>query len=96
MSTQHTPGPWKPYMVSPSLYAIHGDARTISESTIATVSFGMRAEKSQEQADNARANARLIAAAPDLLVALENLLYEPMAERTVDAAKRALAKAKGA
>lgn len=78
----YTPGPWRVISEEWKSLSIHG----IDDRFIADVSLHY---------DTAESNARLIAAAPDLLAALENLLCEPMAERTVDAAKRAINKAKG-
>jgi hypothetical protein len=99
MSTP-TPGPWKPYEISPYSYAIHGDIGALTESPIANVIFGLRAETSREQAENAQANARLMAASPELLEALINLVADwervhgPIPQD--HEAKAAMAKAKGA
>ncbi len=68
---------------------------TLYQFDIALVRHGLEPNTAEKQKVNAEANAHLIAAAPELLEALKHLLCEPMAERTVDAAKRAIAKAEG-
>lgn len=96
MPTSHTPGPWKidryfpsrrPFGISQDLGNKPGKAVTTS---------GGFARKSTDEAE---ANARLIAAAPDMLEALEYICEAewdginepPWAER----ARAAIAKAKG-
>lgn len=64
MSKQHTPGPWKYEASTKTVRSIP------SNYWIATMD-------SWEGAVNHEANARLIAAAPDLLEALEMLLASP-------------------
>lgn len=85
--SKHTPGPW-----------------TIEETTLG--SFWVRQSGGPgafsitligtdgSETHNRKANARLIAAAPDLLESLENLL-DRRCEEHVRAAQNALAKAKG-
>lgn len=90
----HTPGPWDVNWIGPR-YSVNQSV-DYGNKHIAMVScFESRAE---EDAEN-RANARLIAAAPDLLEALE-LCYKSMmlgcADVDAQAAYRAaIAKAKG-
>ncbi len=69
---KHTPGPWKHNRgpVSESIYAPDGNGHLV-----AILYHG--------DADNQAANARLIAAAPDLLEALEELLQHKPAFRTM-------------
>ena len=71
MSTQHTPGPW----------ATDGDAYSGNLDIIALTGriAMLDCEFSEETEDVLTANARLIAAAPDLLAALERLAH-PMAD----------------
>jgi len=104
--TKHTPGPWE---ISPKNEAIitgeNGDVN------IATMweAFHLD-ERTGERVEEAYANARLIAAAPDLLEALENLVFlhtceqegiesgQPTPEEwytAVNAAEKAIQKAKG-
>lgn len=73
MNMKHTPGPWK-------LLDFENDERyevTTMESTkgfyrsVATVSYGYSEPADTQQ----HANAKLIAAAPELLSALENLVF---------------------
>lgn len=70
MTTQHTPGPWE---VSPdnagSQYTITGVG---SLEKAPTVAYVVRAK--HIASDTVQANARLIAAAPDLLAALQDIL----------------------
>jgi hypothetical protein len=94
MST-YTPGPWNannikddPNDLACAVWAADG------HTPICTTSFSVG--RYNEVGPRTRhANARLIAAAPQLLAALKALLCEPMAERTVDAAKRAIRAAEG-
>lgn len=102
MSTQHTPGPWavgyqegdKPYIVAeqgkqwrnPVICDLYADV-TPEDS----VTMGLWLEAY----DNAEANARLIAAAPDLLEALKGLAMFPLGTFQVQAARAAIAKATG-
>mgnify|MGYP001617764458 CR=1 FL=1 len=64
MTAQHTPGPWT---VEPEP---DGWSVTTNVYFLATVYFGHEGPKDTE----ASANARLIAAAPDLLAALQNVV----------------------
>lgn len=98
MKTEHTPGPWA--------YAGNGNITTQAAHygfTVASVdTFTGRSCCPDEER---RANARLIAAAPDMLAALEGLLTNAPAPKSVkqdyhymvsrEAAKRAIAKARG-
>jgi hypothetical protein len=68
MSIAHTPGPWHVYAV----YA-HVEIRAREDSDASVALIFPRANDSVAS-DAARANARLIAAAPDLLEALQRLL----------------------
>jgi hypothetical protein len=95
MSAQHTPGPWRVSLAGRT--KTRGiDILNVHELRIASCPEGTWLYRDHETRE---ANARLIAAAPDLLAALEGLfllldagsLYEPQAY----AARAAIAKAKG-
>lgn len=87
----HTPGPWEvamPGEVDEHYAVLDGFGHTASV-------YGY-----PEEASAALANARLIAAAPDLLAACEELLiylgdWNDMEDETCVAARRAIAKARG-
>ena len=96
MNTQHTPGPWRTVR-----FASKVDARNHSFG-IAYGRSGNRlaiVDGEGSASDANAANARLIAAAPDLLAALEALeAVLRMSERDIevfDVALAAIAKAKG-
>ena len=95
--SKHTPGPW-----SVDGEVIRGDEQSNGSVSVACIldgayPYGRRAGKS------ARANARLIAAAPELLEALNNLLSacdlpgdrDREIEQAIPHARAAIAKAKG-
>jgi 23S rRNA maturation mini-RNase III len=101
MST-HTPGPWK--VISRAGYSGHCVADNYTRSVAAFPSNSKRDETERD------ANARLIAAAPDLLAALQDIIglaeahsrkrgRNPIAQASVDAsmavARAAIAKAEG-
>ena len=87
--SNHTPGPWKAnFAISGEVYIFGGDRN------FARVFDEWRDEANQE------ANARLIAAAPDLLEALEAIMRYPKISEYVGSelankADAALAKARG-
>ena len=88
MST-HTPGPW--VVTDPDMDGFMSIKARIDDSYICRT-YGWEAE----YADEERANALLIAAAPDLLSALDEIVA--ISDRKHDAwdrAKAAIAKAKG-
>jgi hypothetical protein len=93
----HTPGPWHAEFGPQGGYVISDDER--GHTVCLRSPWPMRMGESE-------ANARLIAAAPDLLSALEALVNGPgegrvspsepdSFERRIDRARRAIAKAKG-
>lgn len=93
MNTTHTPGPWK-FNEDPSGLVIEPDKYTSGTPYVAFLDArGTRDEKTRY------ANARLIAAAPALLAALDHLLEMVTDSRLhgpeVLAAARAIAAAKG-
>lgn len=82
---QHTPGPWHamPFKGGETIYA--ADSHRVAE-CLASGKHGEAAE----------ANARLIAAAPELLAALQNILAaNPDLAEVADEARAAIAKATG-
>ena len=84
MTTKHTPGPWKVYEDSHSdAYEVMPDQCDVGD----TIAVYGRTRK---------ANARLIAAAPDLLRALKVLTLEAGAGLIGDADPKALAQAREA
>jgi hypothetical protein len=106
MSTQHTPGPWIENVVPTSA----GSAITIqsADHRIAIIYVdGIRKGIDDElpRSIENRANARLIAAAPDLLGALQNMLAQYNTvhgigdmemQSAIDFARKTIAKATGA
>lgn len=96
--TKHTKGPWKvgQYLGSLRQFVIHmdvGDNGRGSDVAFTSAAFGN---------DETIANARLIAASPDLLEALQaiEMLYAPLARDStaatwIDKARAAIAKATG-
>jgi hypothetical protein len=89
MTTEHTLGPW--YSQPTAGHDIHGQSAIASEATGKTVAI----------AYDGKADARLLAAAPDLLLALQSLLAvteEPALDELdnrQDIARAAIAKATG-
>ena len=93
--SQHTPGPW--YLSGHNIFARYSDnGGNVHDRWVGTVSAG--------QGDTPRmvdyANARLIAAAPELLALVEEFMRHCNADSTVgwplaDRARTAIAKAKG-
>ena len=93
MSAKHTPGPWRFYTEpQPNGCPIVGNGRGLMLAMLAhSVNY-------PDQRDEANANARLIAAAPELLEALQDMLIlhagisDDMVE-TLTRARAAIAKA---
>lgn len=93
---RHTPGPWKPF--GPGIKA------SMVSSTLKSgrrVSFRVACCKDGDD-DTVAANARLIAAAPDMLAALKDLLFNAdhgngleAQHKAWDRARDAIAKAEG-
>lgn len=105
----HTPGPWKAYQKQGTQgqglpqWRIHGPGVTGS---VATVDFDLIQPTITKQNENASSNARLIAAAPELLEALKDCIEwldrtgESVSEggkeyEYVTKAREAITKAKG-
>lgn len=106
--TEHTPGPWTVRDAGPNcgnvirLEVMSGDFK-VCDVEDSAIDFHLRTFRSTIQAQNRdAANARLIASAPDLLVAIKNLLHETddgtqlCAREFADAARAAIIKATGA
>lgn len=101
---QWTPGPWSvenPMGPEELTIVANGDAPVYDWRWIASVSLMSELDDTHPIGAEARANARLIAAAPDLFTALDDLLEawaktgSTISARTYDAAVAALAKARG-
>lgn len=89
MNTQHTPGPWNVGDDSPNEY--EGPTIENIDTVIAVIPIDDINDSTPEE----RANARLIAAAPELLAALNYLQSMPNDPRAHRQALDAIAKAKG-
>ncbi len=95
MTTNHTPGPWviqRSRTIRPNYAWVCGQ----DWHELATVVVRSPGDKKDDA--TGLANARLIAAAPDLLAALEELCLAPNKHRPEEywnAARAAIAKAKG-
>lgn len=87
--SKHTPGPWFHYDDTPR--RIHGHEIAATGKTVARI-YCTKGDEAEDAA-----NARLIAAAPDLLEALEWIVNNHFSDpgNMVSVAKEALAKAKG-
>lgn len=96
--TNHTPGPWQAKHVAPYCWVLYGPEQRRIAST--DPSFDDGSEAAPEECE---ANARLVAAAPDLLAALEasEKVLEEMAFRgwpvgaDLDRVRAAIAEARG-
>ena len=73
METKHTPGPWKVHFVQNAhTYAVYDKTETMRHIAEVSTPFGVDGDRI------GHANARLIAAAPDLLEALYQIAtYDP-------------------
>ena len=104
MKTQHTPGPWRVEKIDGCLYIEAGIGKRWNNPTICNLYDDVTPEDSvtihnwYKPHDNSEANATLIAAAPELLEALEAMLatFEPSNDFPVmTQAYAAIAKAGG-
>ena len=94
MSTQHTPGPWHLRLSNNATPHIeHGDCFRDEVGELDNRICVMPAEI--VQSFNSFANARLIAAAPELLEALQAIIDTGLSTSKITAAKKAIAKATG-
>ena len=100
MSTQHTPGPWILTTEPTEVEGVNVHF-SIDSHTHISICGGQSQEHMKDAIyeDECRANARLIAAAPELLEALKELVEYMAAagfDVSLDAARAAIAKATGA
>ena len=93
----HTPGPWKRLAAYVFAEGTHGgNICVIGEPRASTMVEYKPLSMSSKDIDEAFANARLIAAAPDLLAALEAMLDECYDTERNDAIRLAVRKARAA
>lgn len=110
MSAPHTKGPWWPEQDSAGQWGVstyRDGAKPQFQPYGATICYSIGDHTERRTRDNREANAHLIAAAPDLLEALEGLLVFAEAAETkalvgdegclwpVEEARAAIAKARG-
>jgi len=90
---KHTPGPWR--LRTNRHTATNGESwGWVSENTDANISLpGL--SRFEWQGDTGRANARLIAASPDLLEALRDAVADELGDNWQVRARAAIAKATG-
>lgn len=79
---KHTPGPWRYEVATKTIRSVPAN-------------YWLASLDSWDGAVNHEANARLIAAAPDLLEALHDLLTRPTDPAVRERARKAVAKAEG-
>jgi len=98
MSGQHTPGPWERVSSADwdGAHVIDARVRIVAECHGCDIPGAL----GDVGVDEAKANAYLIAAAPELLAALEGLLADPYLSHSINndrmaPARAAIAKAKG-
>lgn len=101
MTDKHTPGPWETDHETEDQSVLGPDGFMVADCAIFSLMKGAPTE------DRCRANARLIAAAPDLRTMLETMIryaewqiregadHHPTLPSAVDAARAAIAKAEG-
>ncbi len=83
----HTPGPWRTHLV---------DSTSVVDATGDEVAWMQGAYKTDSDVERMEANARLIAAAPDLLEALKQVrLHSAMPHTLREQIEAAIAKAEG-
>ena len=89
-NAQHTPGPWTVSRTHQSPCSIEAGS-----GEVALAKVYLTDPKTRKRSPEYAANAALIAAAPELLAALQNLIMFPLGSFQVEAALKAIAKAKG-
>lgn len=92
MTTKHTPGPWEPISDNGDLFNIAVISRGAD---CVVVRVDRRNDANVAYCDRAEADARLIAAAPDMLQLLKQIDNVGYGFREFDAVKAAIAKAEG-
>lgn len=96
MTTQHTPGPWEVVHAEYGIVVRTESPTKTKYGASRYAAIGGFDRNEPDQLAEAQANARLIAAAPDLLEALLFVLkYESMGAVTEATARAAIAKATG-
>ncbi len=92
MKMKHTPGPWTANLAPQGGFDIEKDPNDLGRYMVLATR-----NADEARAEEMHANARLIAAAPDLLEALRDMVSdrECLSEATVAFAKAAIAKATG-
>lgn len=105
MTTNHTPGPWTQTIGAWGNIGADNDSR--GNGSVQVASISLPSENEPAWAAEGKANARLIAAAPDMLEALRemtDLAYKlamaspdlnPEVDRIIPKARAAIAKAEG-
>ena len=90
--SKHTPGPWVPYAGTSGVFIVSNQAMGYE-----TVAHALALDDGARPAKVVEANARLIAAAPELLEACEMALRLRLDDdsEVADAVRAAIAKAKG-
>lgn len=95
----HTPGPWAKWVGGKSIHAgVNENTRAVIRSSMGEI---CDFEHSDRPARETRANLLLVCAAPDMMAALERLIAhhasqaDPSMDDVLDAARAAVAKAKG-
>lgn len=98
MSAQHTPGPWALASSGANCFTVHADdSASIVAYTMPRFKVSKGHAEPTSPSEEDWANARLIAAAPELLEALEAIVAESdkLPEHQFQLAVAAIAKAKG-
>lgn len=103
MTAQHTPGPWRADRYGQFRYTVRGETGGARESEAVAVVDSLACSRDGQAFGWCTANARLIAAAPDLLAALDAMIGLTSCpvykredwQRIQDQARAAVAKAGG-
>jgi hypothetical protein len=98
--SKHTPGPWEANSADNIYAAVNGRKEMIAKCCDLPCIGGHDDVAAQRARDMEIANARLIAAAPELLAALENIVawmeqHHPEAAKNIPQARAAIAKVRG-
>lgn len=89
MTSKHTPGPW----IAKPLYSVNGSADALFWEDRSKP--GLHTRRLDDKGAFSHADASLIASAPDLLAALDNLQANPNDPRAHRVAMDAMRKARG-
>lgn len=74
MTASHTPGPWEIRSCHETRGSVNGVTRSVRLPNRAEIIVSFLVDPTPAQDEEARANARLVAAAPDLLAALTRMV----------------------